>query len=119
MIEAKRQIEGRIAITNGLRIEKHKAVQPTQYVLRADVALHQGDARFGYGLGNGTDRGGNVRVPFGRVEQVWLQTQRKELRLVGELSRDLCIGCCRGVNSRKSRASSRGKFRVCMSCREL
>src|SRR6476660_9721264 len=89
--EAEGKIKCRIAVTRRLGIEKYRTIRTAQNILGADIALHQGNARFcdvGRHLADGVCK---VWVSPGSEKQVGLKTKRMELSVIGKHVGDLDV----------------------------
>src|SRR5262249_43017016 len=72
VIEAERQVERRVAVPRALGVEEYRAVRTDKDVLRADVAVYQGELGVRGGLGEAAQRARAVRVTLRGREQVRL-----------------------------------------------
>ena len=105
VVEAERQVEGRIAPPGAFRVQEHRAVRAGQDVLRADVAVHQGAL---VGLRRGDQRVAAARARSGCArrggDQVGLQPDVEEDRVGGKRPRPGPAGAAVAAWMRPSRS---------------
>src|SRR5205814_7583483 len=70
MIEAEGEIERGIAVACGFSVEEHGALRSAQYILRADVAMHQCNARSCNAIRENTDPSGEIGTLVCRIQQL-------------------------------------------------
>src|SRR5437762_7462925 len=102
MIEAEGEIERGIAVACGFSVEEHRALRSAQYILRADVAMHQCNARSCNAIRKITDPFSEVRMLVRSVQQVRLKTEHVELCIIRERLGDTVPARRCRVNAGKS-----------------
>ncbi len=119
MVQAKCKIESRIAITGSLRIEKNRALAAHENILRADIAMHQRNARLPKIARHGLDARGTIRVRLGGVKQVRLDAQRHEHFIVRKLRGNLRPVCAGTMNISDGAPDSTCKIGIDMAFEQL
>ena len=119
MIEAEGQIEGRVSEPRALGIDEDRTARAKEDVLRADIAMHDGELRSRGPLRERFEHGRQVRMRARRREQIRFEAERMKRRARVELG-----GRCRrfrkrGVNGREPPANRGREFRNDTAPREL
>jgi len=98
VIQAKRRIESRIAEPGAFGVEQDRPRRANQYVLGADIAMHQSASRACRSIPQCQERRTNQRATIRCRSQVRIESQRRKILVVLELHSQRRIVCGRRMH---------------------
>src|SRR5262245_29660444 len=119
MVEAKGEIEGRIAEPCAFGVEKHRPFRTDEDVFRRDVAMDQRLAVLQGALDKIEQRVGYVRMFRGSEFQIGLQPDRLEYRIVVEIRGYVGLAGSARMDHAQASPDLSCKSGVCPACLQL
>src|SRR5437764_4602681 len=112
MIEAERQVERGIAKPRALGVDEHRTSGAEKNVLRADIAMDDGEFRLRGRVRNMVETAGQVGMGACRGEQIRLDAERVERGVRGELARGRFRPRKSAMQTRETLPDERARLRL-------